>query len=108
VTSQHGYQVASGELSAQGSALEAIGDQTTGLVASADRLAQRLPMLGTAPPAMHLAMRLREAAGGSGLTGEVGAADTEMNDFHRALRATVASYLEYETGLAETFRGAGT
>lgn len=66
-----------------------IGDQTSGLVTSAGRLAEHLPLLGTAPPAMHLAMRLREAAGPAGLTGEVSAAGAELTSCHRALRGTL-------------------
>ena len=66
-----------------------IGDETNGLVSSAERLAEHQPLLGTAPPAMHLAMRLREAAGPAGLTGEVSAADSELASYHRALHATV-------------------
>jgi len=104
----HGYELASHELTAQRAAIAAIGDQTTGLVADADRLAQRLPKLGTAPPALQLAMRLREAAGQSGLTGEVRAADTEMREYHQALRATVARYLETEAGIAGSLRGAAS
>lgn len=100
----HGYQVAPHDLTAQVAAIAAIGDQTNGLVASANRLAERLPMLGTSPPAMHLAMRLREAAGHSGLTGEVTAADTELNNYHRALKATVAKYLEAEAGVVSNLR----
>jgi hypothetical protein len=97
--SHHGYRLEPQELTAQVAKLTAVGDQTAGLVSSASRLAERLPKLGTAPPAMHLAMRLREAAGNSGLTGEVSAADTELNSFHRALKATVTRYLEGESDI---------
>lgn len=98
-----GYQVALRELAAQAATLAALGDQTDGLVTSAGRLAERLPKLGTAPPAMHLAMRLRDAAGESGLTGEVTAVDTELNSYHRALSDTVRGYLADEEHLARTF-----
>ncbi|KAA2265224.1 hypothetical protein F0L68_05085 [Solihabitans fulvus] len=101
---KHGFQVAPQELTAQVAALAAIGDQTNGLVNSAGRLAARLPMLGTSPPALHLAMRLREAAGRSGLTGEVSAADTELSNFHRALKETVASYEQGEHDITWTFK----
>ena len=103
----HGYQVAPQELSAQVAALAALGDQTAGLVASAGRLAERSPRLGTAPPALHLAMRLREAAGQAGLTGEVSAADTELTGCHHALRATVSGYLDTEADIAWALRNAG-
>ncbi|GLZ31807.1 hypothetical protein Lesp02_39950 [Lentzea sp. NBRC 105346] len=95
-----GYRVESGELTAQANALAAIGDGVDGLVTSADRLAERLPQLGTAPPAQHLALRLREAAGRSGLSGEVGTATTELHSYHRALAETIASYLDVEERLS--------
>ena len=57
-------------------------------------------MLGTAPPAMHLAMRLREAAGPTGLTGEVSAADTELSSYHQALQATVHQYQDGDEEIA--------
>src|SRR5437660_1496800 len=96
-----GYEFAPHELTAQVAALGTLGDQTSGLVTSARRLAERLPPLGTAPPALHLAMRLREAAGEAGLSGEVGAADTELNNVHQALRSTVANYLDGEQAIAQ-------
>jgi len=65
------HSKAGDELIAQVKALVDIGDQTSGLVSSAQRLAERHPLLGTAPPAMHLSSRLRDAAGPAGLTGEV-------------------------------------
>ena len=88
----HGFQLLTGELIGQVKALVDIGDQTNGLVSSARRLAEHQPLLGTAPPAMHLASRLREAAGPAGLTGEVSAADEELASYHQALRATVTEY----------------
>lgn len=90
--SSHDFEVLTDELVAQVKALIDIGGQTNGLVSSAGRLAEHEPLLGTAPPAMHLAARLREAAGPAGLTGEVSAADTELASYHRALRDTVDSY----------------
>lgn len=105
--SGHGYQVTPLGLTEQVTALTGIGDQTSGLVTSARQLAERLPMLGTAPPAMHLAMRLRETAGQSGLTGEISAADTELHTFHCALKATVTGYLETDASSAEALRDAG-
>lgn len=88
------FEVLTDELVGQVRALVDIGDRTSGLVSSAARLAERQPMLGTAPPAAHLAMRLREAAGPAGLTGEVSAADTELASYHRALHATVNRYTD--------------
>lgn len=93
---QHGFQLLTGELIGQVKALIEIGDETNGLVSSAQRLAEHQPLLGTAPPAMHLALRLREAAGPAGLTGEVSAADAELASYHRALRATVNEYENHE------------
>lgn len=104
MTPGHGYQLQPEELRAQISALAALGERTRSLVGSADELAGRPPMLGTAPPAMHLAMRLREAAGESGLTGEIRAAHTELNGFHGALKNTLDSYLEVEENIASTLR----
>ncbi len=97
-SSPGGFEVSSDELAGQIRSLTDIGDRTSGLVSSAGRLAERQPLLGTAPPAMHLATRLREAAGPTGLTGEVGAADAELSSYHRALHATVT---QYEAGDSE-------
>ena len=98
--SHHDFQLLTDELIGQVKALVDIGDQTNGLVSSAQRLAEHQPLLGTAPPAMHLAMRLREAAGPAGLTGEVTAADAELGNYHRALRATVNRYQEGDSEVA--------
>jgi hypothetical protein len=100
VASEHGYEVLTDELGGRVRALADIGDQTGGLVTSAGRLAEHQPLLGTAPPALHLAMRLREAAGPAGLTGEVSAADTELASYHRALRATVTRYRDGDREVA--------
>ena len=104
----HGFEVLTDELTGRVRALVDIGDETNGLVSSAERLAERTPMLGTAPPAMHLAMRLREAAGPAGLTGEVSAADTELNSYHRALHATVKRYQDGDNDIAWQFTDEGT
>jgi hypothetical protein len=98
-----GYEVLSDELIGQVRALVDIGDQTSGLVSSAARLAEREPLLGTSPPAMHLAMRLREAAGPTGLTGEVSAADTELSSYHQALQASVNQYRDGDSEVALRF-----
>ena len=86
-------------------AVEQIGD----LVASARRLAERHPKLGTAPPAQHLASRLRDAAGQTGLAGEVTAADSELDSFHRALQTSLSRYQDGDKDAAVklTERGAG-
>jgi hypothetical protein len=100
---KHGFEVLTDELTGRVRALVDINDQTNGLVSSAERLAEHNPLLGTAPPAMHLAMRLREAAGPAGLTGEVSAADTELNSYHRALQDTVKRYQDNDSDIAWTF-----
>ncbi len=101
-----GYRVAPEELAAQVSALGQLGDRTHGLISSAGRLAERLPQLGTAPPALHLAARLRDAAGQTGLTGEISAAGSELNTVHTALRDSVAEYLHAEQQVADALRAA--
>lgn len=102
-SSEDGFEVLTDELVGQVRALVDIGDQTGGLVSSAGRLAERSPLLGSAPPAMHLSARLREAAGPAGLTGEVGAADAELSSYHRALRETVSHYQDGDSELAWKF-----
>ena len=97
---QHGYELLTEELIGQVRALVDISDQTGTLVASAQRLAEHNPLLGSSPPAMHLALRLRDAAGPSGLTGEVSAADTELANYHRALQATVNRYQDGDNDVA--------
>jgi len=101
--SSDGFEVLTDELTGQVRALVDIGDQTNGLVSSAGRLAEHRPLLGAAPPAMHLAARLREAAGPAGLTGEVGAADAELANYHRALRDTVSRYQDGDSEIAWKF-----
>lgn len=105
---QHGYQLSTDGLIGQVRALVEIGDETGGLVSSAGRLAEHQPRLGSAPPAMHLAMRLREAAGPAGLTGEVTAADAELSSYHRALRATVTRYQDGDREVAWRLSDEGT
>ena len=102
-SSEDGFEVLTDELVGQVRALVDIGDKTGGLVSSAGRLAERSPLLGSAPPAMHLSARLREAAGPAGLTGEVGAADAELSSYHRALRETVSHYQDGDSELAWKF-----
>jgi hypothetical protein len=104
----NGYRIEPDELAARVAALTALGETTADLVSAAGRLAERLPLLGTAPPARHLAMRLREAAGPTGLTDAVGAADAELASFHQALAATKDGYADHESAAGSTLRGAGT
>jgi hypothetical protein len=58
--------------------------------------------------AMHLAMRLRDAAGPAGLTGEVSAADAELASYHRALRDTVNRYQDGDSEVAWQFTDEAT
>ncbi|MGW1681093.1 hypothetical protein [Saccharopolyspora sp. NPDC002376] len=102
--SGRGYEVAPQGLSAQVEALSGLRERTTGLAGAASRLAGRLPQLGTAPPALHLAMRLREAGGQAGLSGEISAADTELNNFRTALGKTVTGYLSTDDDAAQALR----
>lgn len=105
--SHQSFRVATDELLAQVTALAEIGDQTGDLASSARRLAERTPLLGTAPPARHLALRLREAAGPAGLTGELTAADAELASYHHTLRDTVHRYRDRDTEVTARLRGEG-
>jgi hypothetical protein len=102
-----GYEVEPDLLQERISTLNRLGELTGDLVATASRLAERLPMLGTAPPAVHLAMRLREAAGRSGLAGEVQAAQQEVDGFQRTLSDTKESYVGRESDTGSAMRAAG-
>ncbi|TCO59470.1 hypothetical protein [Actinocrispum wychmicini] len=104
----HGFQLLTDELIGQVKALVDIGDQTNGLVSSAQRLAEHKPLLGTAPPAMYLAKRLLEAAGPAGLTGEVTAADAELASYHKALRTAVDRYKAGDDAGSLQFNDKGT
>ena len=104
----HGFHLLTHELLGQLKALVDIGDQTNGLVSSAQRLAEHKPLLGTAPPALQLTKRLLEAAGPAGLTGEVTAADAELASYHKALRAAVEGHVADEDAGAVRFSGEGT
>jgi len=105
-SAHNGFQLLPDELIAQAKALVDIGDQTSDLVSSARRLAERQPLLGTAPPALHLSSLLRKAAGPAGLTGEVSAADTELTSYHQALRDTVNRYQDGDSEVAWRLTGA--
>jgi hypothetical protein len=103
-----GYRLVPDEIAQRVETLTALGAATGELVAAAGRLAERLPMLGTAPPAQHLAARLRDAAGPAGLTGAVEAANAELASFHDALAATVTRYQDGDTDVEWTVRGASS
>lgn len=107
-SAQDGFVVLLDELLGQIRELVDLGDQTNGLVSTAGLLAERRPLLGTAPPALHLSSRLREAAGPAGLTGDVGAADTELASYHRALQDTVDSYRTSDSEIAGRLPTEGT
>jgi hypothetical protein len=102
-----GYRVEPELLEQRITTLNKLGELTGDLVATASRLAERLPMLGTAPPAVHLAMRLRDAAGRSGLAGEVQGAQQEVEGFQRTLSDTRDSYAERESDTESAVRQAG-
>ena len=103
--SHGGYRVTQEELTTQVTALAALADRADGLVRAAGELAQRLPKLGTAPPALHLANQLRDAAGDTGLTGEVTAASAEYSRFHQNLAANVDDYVRQEHRVAGSLDG---
>ena len=102
-----GYEVAPDQLQDRIRILTRLAELTGDLVATASRLAERLPMLGTAPPAMQLATRLREAAGRSGLAGEVEAAQREVEAFQQTLSEAKTSYVEQESAAESSVRAAG-
>jgi hypothetical protein len=103
--SHGGYRLTQDDLTTQVTVLAALGDRADGLVRAAGELAQRLPKLGTAPPALHLAQRLRDAAGDTGLTGEVTAASAEYSRFHQNLAVTVEDYVRQEHRVAGSLDG---
>lgn len=86
--------------------LTRLADLTGDLVATASRLAERQPMLGTAPPAVELAHRLRSAAGSTGLAGEVRAAEREVAEFRTTLSEVSANYADRDADAARAVRDA--
>jgi len=100
-----GYEVEPDLLEKRISTLTQLGDLTADLVATANRLAERLPMLGTAPPAVQLSERLRDAAGSTGLAGEVSAAEREVRAFQQLLSDTRATYGDADDAGASAMRG---
>ena len=103
-----GYHVEPDQLEARITTLTKLGDLTRDLVATASRLAERQPMLGTAPPAVDLAKRLRAAAGQNGLAGEVSAAEREVQEFQRTLADAKAAYTNRDTEAESSMHKAGT
>jgi hypothetical protein len=101
--SQRDFEVLADELTGQVRALVDVGDQTNGLVSSAGRLAEHRPLLGTAPPAMHLAPGRRGGGGRAGRPPRGRAPDAELASYHRALRATVDSYQDGDREVAWQF-----
>lgn len=87
-----GFEVAPDHLQDRIRTLTRLAALTGDLVATASRLAERQPLLGTAPPARDLAQRLVQA--GSGLAGEVEAAEREVREFQEVLAQIRTSYLE--------------
>ena len=108
MSGEQGYHVEPDLLEARITTLTKLGDLTGDLVATASRLAERLPMLGTAPPAVDLARRLRAAAGQSGLTGEVSAAEREVQAFQQTLSDAKAAYTERDAHTESAVRTAGS
>ncbi|MFI6096082.1 hypothetical protein ACIA8G_11040 [Lentzea sp. NPDC051213] len=88
----NGYEVAPEELHDRIRTLTRLAELTGDLVATASRLAERLPPLGTAPPAQDLSQRLQKGA--SGLAGEVGAAEREVRAFQQMLAEIKTTYLD--------------
>jgi hypothetical protein len=87
-----GYEVAPDQLQDRIRTLTRLAELTGELVATASRLAERQPLLGTAPPAQDLAHRLKAA--GSGLAAEVSAAELEVRAFHEMLGQIRGTYTE--------------
>lgn len=87
-----GYEVAPEQLQDRIKTLTRLAELTGDLVATASRLAERQPLLGTAPPARDLAHRLKEA--GSGLAGEVSAAEREVRAFREMLGQIKGAYVD--------------
>ena len=103
-----GYVVAPEELNALVKTLGDVADAISGLVASAERLGQRPPLLGTSPFALVLADRLRATAGQAGLTGELGTAETELRDYHRSLVSVLTGYVDLDQTVSSTIDATAT
>jgi hypothetical protein len=90
-----GFEVAPDGLQDRIKTLTRLAELTGDLVATASRLAERQPLLGTAPPAQDLSQRLKAA--GSGLAGEVSAAEREVREFQEMLAQIRTTYTETDT-----------
>lgn len=87
-----GYEVAPDQLQDRIRTLTRLAELTGDLVATASRLAERQPLLGTAPPAQDLSNRLKGA--GKGLAGEVEEAEREVRAFQQMLADIKSTYTE--------------
>lgn len=94
----NGYEVAPEKLQDRVRTLTRLAELTGDLVATASRLAERQPLLGTAPPAQDLSRRLKDA--GSGLAGEVSAAEREVREFRQMLAEIGSTYTETDADQA--------
>ncbi|MEV6238485.1 hypothetical protein [Lentzea sp. NPDC051838] len=88
----NGYEVAPDGLQDRVKTLTRLAELTGELVATASRLAERQPLLGTAPPAQDLSKRLKGA--GEGLKNEVSAAEREVRAFQEMLAQIRTTYTE--------------
>jgi hypothetical protein len=102
-----GYEVEPDLLADRITTLTTLADLTGDLVATASRLAERPPLLGTAPPAVALSNRLSAAAGQSGLAGEISAAEREVAAFRQTLAEIQAGYSDQEADATATVRAVG-
>lgn len=93
-----GYEVAPDQLQDRIKTLTRLAELTGDLVATASRLAERQPLLGTAPPAQDLSKRLKAA--GSGLADEVSAAEREVRAFQQMLADIKTTYTETDADQA--------
>ncbi|MEV8443868.1 hypothetical protein AB0425_41395 [Actinosynnema sp. NPDC051121] len=103
-----GYVVAPEELNALVKTLGEVTDAVRELLASAERLGQLPPLLGTSPFALVLAERLRATAGEVGLTGELGVAERHLRDYHRSLVSALSGYVELDETVSATLGAATT
>ncbi|TQM85292.1 hypothetical protein FHX81_7771 [Saccharothrix saharensis] len=106
--SGRGYVVAPEELNALLKTLGEVADAVRELLASAERLGRRPPLLGTSPFALVLADRLRATAGEVGLTGELGTAERHLRDYHRSLISALSGYVDLDETVSATLGTAKT
>ncbi|MFD4668986.1 hypothetical protein ACFWNN_04575 [Lentzea sp. NPDC058450] len=98
----NGYEVSPDRLGDRVRTLTRLAELTGELVATAGRLAERRPLLGTAPPAQELSRRLTDA--GAGMAGEVSAAEREVREFRQMLADIGANYAETDAEQARRAR----